>query len=170
MSDWMLPPEVMKFAEAANRFVSFIETSHEYDLLERLVRCAAVTGELFTAGLYLPLQDVPEDPDELPSPQPVRTWIGFEELTMFWQVPDAFAWAGPVVVSLSDLLLDTHRDIKRGLLTFHQGNSEQDAEIVAYALWYWRDRMEKYWGAWTSDALRALNRAIQKVSSGERDF
>ncbi|HRE48961.1 MAG TPA: DUF5063 domain-containing protein [Aggregatilineales bacterium] len=170
MTEWQFPQEITNFAEAARRFVGYVEAAHTYELLERLVRGAAAVGELYTAGLYLPIQDPPEDPDEPPAPQKIAEWEGYEELTMFWHVPDAYAWGAPEVVSLTDLLLDTHRDIKQGLMLFDQGVADQDEAILGHALWYWRDRMEKYWAAKSVDALRALSRAIQKVSNGERDF
>jgi hypothetical protein len=170
MGQWSLAPEITNFSVAARHYCEFIEAAHEYILAERLVRCAAVLANLYAAALYLPFEEKPEDSDEPPAPAEVKDWVGFEELTLFWQVPDAYAWGAPAVISLTDTLLNTYHDVKRGLLLFERGYSQGSADEIAYAAWYWRYHMENYWGAQAVDALRALNRAMQKVSSGQRDF
>lgn len=164
--DSALTPELALFVEAAERYCAFIETAHHYVLAERLVRCAAALAQLYAAGLYLPFTEQPAEIDEPPVPPEVSTWPAFEELTLFWQVPDAFAWSAPIVVSLTELLLGTYRDVMRGLLILERGASD----AADHAAWEWRQQMERYWGAYAADALRALNRAIQKVSGGQRDF
>jgi Domain of unknown function (DUF5063) len=164
-----IPQELEGFAAAASRFIRMIETAHQYELLERFMRCAAVVADLYGAGLYLPLQDAPLEPEEPPFTPEVAYWEGFEELTMFWQVPDAYAWEAPKVISLTDLLLDTHRDVKRGLLWFEEGQEARDMVRIYLAAWYWRSRMEERWGTALADALRALQRGIHKIADGQRD-
>lgn len=170
MSEWEFTPEIVQFTEAARRYCGLLERAHEYDLPERLVRIAAAAAALYHAGLYLPFEAKPEDRDEPPIPGELSHWEGFEELSLFWQVPDAYAWGAPTVTSLNDTLLNTYRDVKRGLMIFERGCESGDVDEIAHAVWYWRHQMDEYWAAWTVDALRALNRAMQKVNSGQRDF
>lgn len=159
-------PELDLFAQTAEQFCALIETAHRYELAERVVRCAAAVAQLYAAGLYLPLADEPPERDEPPAPPDVPSWPAFEELTMFWQVPDAYARSAPEVVSLNDALLGIYRDVKRGLLILDRGYDDAAQE----AAWYWRENMERYWGNYAADALRALNRAAQKLGQGDRDF
>jgi Domain of unknown function (DUF5063) len=165
-----IPPEIAQFIAAAQRFTDTIETAHHYELLERLMRCAAAVANVYAAALYLPILDAPTETDEPPVAQSVNLWQGFEELTMFWQVPDAYQWDAPKVISLTDCLLDAHRDIKRGLLLYARGETESDEMLVYQALWHWRTTMEKYWASRLTDALRALHQAIGRVNGGGRDF
>jgi len=170
MTDWELTPEIDLFVDAARHYCDIVEIAHEYMLPERLVRVSAAVARLYAAALYLPFEDKPDDHEEPPVAPEVGDWPGFEELTMFWQVPDAYAWGAPVVGSLNETLLGMYRSVKRGLLTFERGFSESDADMVTLAVWLWRDSRDTYWGALAADALRALHRAMQKVNEGQRDF
>ncbi len=170
MTDWDLTPEINLFIDAARQYCDLVEVAHEYMLAERVVRLSASVAKLFAASLYLPYEEKPLDHDEPPVAPEVSDWPGFEELTMFWQVPDAYAWGAPVVGSLNETLLGIYRYVKRGLLTFDLGFRQSDADMVTLAVWIWRDSRDSYWGALATDALRALNRAMQKLNDGQRDM
>jgi hypothetical protein len=166
----MLTPELENFAVSARNYCEYIETADRYELGERLLRGAILLANLYSAGLFLPGQPTPADPPPPSSAPTPSAWPGFEEMTLFWQVPDAYEWGAPVITSLTDALLSIYRDVKRGLQVFEVGYADGDTAILQVAAWDWQHHMEQGWGNTAVDALRALNRALWKVNNARRDF
>lgn len=159
-----LPPEVVHFAQMARSYCDFIEVAHRYLLTERVLRCAALVANLYAAGLYLPEIEEPTGLDSLPAAAELPDWPAFEELTLFWQVPDVHDWAAPEVFSLSDMLLGMYREIKPSLLAYDQGCDAGEIGPITVAVWRWQRQMDQTWGGQAVDALRALHQSLKKLS------
>jgi hypothetical protein len=143
------------FLDVAHQYCAFVETAHQHPLDERLVTFAALLSELYGAALRLPDQAEPDEKQNPPFEMPHQQWIGFEELTLYWQVPDPYEWEAPVISSLTDDLLGIYADIKRGLLILDQGDRDG-------AVWNWRSTLISHWGDLAVGALRALHKAMYK--------
>ncbi|MDF2697718.1 MAG: hypothetical protein K0S65_6101, partial [Labilithrix sp.] len=71
---------------------------------------------------------------------------------IYWEVFDPYQHEDLVAGSLSDDVLDTYRDVRRGFWFWEQNE-------VANAVWEWRFHFQSHWGDHAIDALRALHRA-----------
>jgi hypothetical protein len=151
-------PTIVSFAEAAHQFCDYIEAAHTLDVDERLLIGASLLASVYACALRLP-DHAPQHEDEpLTSPDEVKAWRGFGELTLYWQVPDPYDWGAPLNQSLSEDLLAVRWDVKRGLLAYERG-------LVEQAVREWRNSFPR-WGSNAVGALRALHRAIQLAKKG----
>lgn len=166
MPEWELSPEIVNFVDNARRYCEFCEEAHAYQLGERFLRGAILMANLYTAGLFLPELPTPEE-REFPNVPDLREFPGFDELTLYWQVPDAYEWGAPVVASLSEAVVNIYRDVKRGLIIFDLGYEAGDEAQVQLATWDWQHHMERTWANLAVDSLRALNRAIYKLNHNQ---
>ncbi len=152
-----------QFAASARRYCEFVENAHDYTLPDRLATFAILLNDLHSAGLRL-LEHINQPPAGLlevnvVAPE-VRDWIGFEELTLYWEITDPYEWGAPVVGSLTDRLLDIYRDIKRGLLLMEY----QRQDISDHAIWEWQSGFLAHWGKACADALRAIHSALSRIN------
>lgn len=146
--------EIASFAEIAVRYCEFIESAHQYPIAERLPYAAMLLADLYGAAIRLP-DSQRDEPIAEPTPAPVKSWIGFDDLTLYWHIPDPFEWDAPSTASLSDDLLDIYYILKKGLLI--QGMNRLD-----YAAWLWRWEFTQQWGTQAVNALKALHTAMKK--------
>jgi hypothetical protein len=68
----------------------------------------------------------------------------------------------PVVADLADDLADIWRDVKGGLMLWH--DDESDA-----AAWHWRFHFESHWGLHASSAMYALQTWFSRHSGGSKE-
>lgn len=150
---------VERFAERARRYCTFIENAANFPLEERLRRAASLLAELYAAGLDLP--DVEVDVARTPKPPPdlEETFPGFGAHEPYWAVFDPYEPDQPVSTTLSDDLLDVYRDIHAGL-TLYEADPTRN---LSNAVMDWRLGLESHWGDHATDALRVLQRAMQRT-------
>ena len=147
--------EITRFVEAARAYCRFVQDAGAYPPAARLRAAAQQLATLYAASLSLPdpepLPDVSEPSVERPR------WAGFDDYDAYWEVYDPLKMEADSVVcgSLSDDILDVYSDVASGLALFDDGH-------VANAVWHWRFTRGVHWGDHAVDALRALQRAIQR--------
>lgn len=108
-------------------------------------------SELYSAALSLPVGSPSRRP--LPEPQVPAGWRGFDGFESYSEVFDPQGPAEIVVASLTDDILDIHRDLKRGLARIAAGEAERAA------VWEWRFSFDAHWGHHAVGALGALHAA-----------
>lgn len=149
---------VEAFVEVVRRYCRFIEHPPR-DLGERLRTAAALLAELYSAVLQLPDME-PLDSLSAGPADSQPEWPGFGEFDGYWEVFDPYEQAEPLMGSLSDDVLDVYRDLRRGLRIY----DSDGPNAVPDAVWEWQFHREAHWGDHAVDALRALQRAIQRVA------
>jgi len=154
-------PEVARFVGAAKRYCAIIESLAQYSLAERLRRLATAVAELYAAASQLPECEPSEgydtsaawaawfDVPELPSLEP------FEQ---YWEVFDPYQLDEPVAGTLSNALQEIYGAVARSLLILEGG-----AESVTDAIWDSRFQFVCRWGHHATDALRAINAALEEL-------
>ena len=149
-------PAIATFVWKATEFCTFIQEAGKLSLDEKMSGARRYLLALYTAALSLPSVEPTNDVQPALSAQPPSNWQGFEAFENYWEVFDPDELDQPVAGSLSDDLLDVHRDIRRGLALWE---SQHDAN----AIWEWRFSFESHWGDHAVDALRALHRSCGRV-------
>lgn len=151
--------EVRAFVAAANRFCEFVETASSVkNVSERLHVGRRFLANLVAAGAALPLVEATTDEVLLWDGSP-PDWPGFGPHDFYWEVFDPYVDEERVAGSLSDDFLDIYRDLKRGLMAFDRGQTQD-------AVWQWRFHFDHHWGEHAVDALRALQRACTATADG----
>ncbi len=145
-----------RFAEIARRYCAFVETAANISTSERVFRARQLLLELVQIGAQLPDGDASGSGMDHDVTTP-GDWPGFGELDIYWEVFDPYQKEPPVAGSLSDDLLDTYLDVRRGL-------AAHDAGSVDSAIWEWKFHFDHHWGDHAVDALRALQRACMRVA------
>ncbi|HVO41609.1 MAG TPA: DUF5063 domain-containing protein [Aggregatilineales bacterium] len=149
-------PEVEQFAASVRDYCLYIETAHSQPLPDRLRAFAYLVADLYAGAWRLPITDPPLTvPEERESPY----WIGFEDFTLYWEVPDPHDWGAPTTGSLTDDLLAIYHDLRDGLVLYE--------EDIPEAVGQWRSTFSGRWGDRAVDALRALHRAIGRLEKEE---
>jgi Domain of unknown function (DUF5063) len=146
--------QVEAFATCARRFCGFVAEGARLSLAERMLLARELLAELFSAACHLPGGDgnSPYDASDLETAVP-SDWPGFAEYDSYRDVFDPYDDASAVMPSLSDDVLDIHRELTCGLRAF-------DAGQVDVAVWEWRFGFDHHWGRHAVGALRALHAAI----------
>jgi hypothetical protein len=148
-------PEVCAFVDQARQFCDFIEKANEWPRGERLSGVRSRLLALYEAGTSLPDVEPPDGFDAGPSPDPPKSWRGFDDFDVYWGVFDPYQESAPVAGSLTDDLLDVYRDVRRGLALWDSRAPR------AAAIWEWLFHFDVHWGDHAVDALRALHRACR---------
>lgn len=151
-------PDVVAFVAAARAYGAFIARAAALPLAARLGEAREHLLVLYRAGARLPDLEPPDDDVprvEVPDPAP---WSGFDRFEHYWEYFDPYVEADQVVGSLSDDLLDVHRDVTCGLALW-------DNDLPLAAIWEWRFHFEHHWGDHAIDALRALHRACKRCAT-----
>jgi hypothetical protein len=144
-----------EFARRAQDFASFVEETSRLPLPVCLGAARELSCDYTEAALRLPRAEVAHDDVEAAEPARPDSWQGFGEADLYWEVFDPYENEPPVATTLSDDILDVHRDIGRGLALW-------DAGSRVAALWEWHLSFEIHWGDHAIDALRALHRACKR--------
>ncbi len=150
-----LTRETAAFVDQAHQFCDFIERASAFPLVDRLTAARVRLLALYQAGCALPQLEPPEGFDAGPSPDRPDGWAGFDRFDVYWEVFDPYVDEAPVAGSLSDDLLDTYADVRRGLDLW------KSKAPRAAAIWEWQVGFETHWGDHAIDALRALHRACR---------
>jgi hypothetical protein len=142
------------FVERAREFCEFVPNARDLPIQERLMRLAWLLASLYAASLELP----EVEPGSSPEPSVVRpeACLEFGEHDCYWEVFDPYEHGQPVCGSLADDVLDVYHDVAVGLVLYDQG-------AVNDAIWTWAFLRDHHWGDHAVDALRALQRARQRV-------
>lgn len=151
---------VERFVASARAYCDFIENPQSPGMVEHLGKAAVLLAELYAAGLSLP--DVePGDDEETAGAVavPDARWSGPPEFESYWTVFDPYVLEEPVSGSLPEDLQDVYRDVKEGLLVYELGSTAARRE----AIWLWRLHLATHWGDHAVDALRALQRAVNRA-------
>jgi hypothetical protein len=145
---------VAEFAKVALGFCDWCESSTTD--AEREASAAAWLARLYASAIALPKVG-PENSKGLSeisaavlaqAQMSLKAFAGCYYREFF--NPDAMLQEAPVVGDLEDDLLDTYKDIKRGLLHFTQGET-------AIALWHWSFLHRSHWGRHAASAIYALH-------------
>lgn len=144
----------LHFAEAARDFCSFVEGSGKESLAERLRAVATHLSALYAAALELPKVEPEENTSECAVAVP-KTWPGFGDVELYWEVFDPYEDEERVASTLSDDVLDVYLDLKRGLLQWQAGRRLD-------AIWSWKFHFESHWGDHAVDGLRVIHRALRR--------
>jgi hypothetical protein len=143
------------FADSARRYCTFIEEAQTLALSARLRKARELLAELVHIGSHLPEGDA-NSPDAEADVAMPKEWPGAGLFDSYTEIFDPYVEDAPVAGSLTDDLLDTYRDVRRGLVLY-------DAGHVGSAVWEWRFHFDYHWGDHAVDALRALQRACQRA-------
>jgi len=144
---------IAAFAEQAASFCAWCEgeaLGHDAS-----IAAAIWLARLHASALSLP-QTQPEYGDNLPelsfdelrnAERNLRSFDGTYYRTIF--DPNPKSNEDPVMGDVGDDLLDTYKDLKRGLLLYR-------SEKVEHALWFWSYMHRLHWGKHAVGALAAL--------------
>lgn len=136
---------VEAFAEAARRFVTFVEESAVLSA-EAFVRdVQPKLIDVYARGMALDHRDPTEDGDPPTSMTTDEWWVVYQrlqrQLGSFDSVVDG---------SLSDDIADIYRDLRDGFLPYDAGDTDE-------AIWNWRTEFETHWGRHAAHAIYALH-------------
>jgi hypothetical protein len=145
-------PEVEQFAASVRTYCANIEAAHTLPLAERLKTFAYLLAELYAGAWRLPMTDAPII---VPPDPPAPNWVGFDDLTLYWEVADPHEWQSPTTASLTDDLLGIYKALSVGL-TLYDDN-------IPDAIGQWRSSFDTDWGNRVANALRALHCAIKRL-------
>ena len=144
------------FRSEAQRYCALVE-HEQFDIREVL----GTLARLLALGLELPQvepdeDEAADDPDGLDEDArvvaaSVRRTVG--DLDRYWEVFDPREHTEPVAGALWDDLVDTYRDLRRGLHLADRGSRFA-------AVWNWRFSLETHWGNHATDAIRVLFRIV----------
>lgn len=140
----------VSFADAARRYLAYIDQAALLDDGERLRRARLHLSDLIHRASQLPEGNA--DGPDLPNEARPTEWRSFGEVDEYFTVFDPYVEEPLVTGSLSDDLLDVYRDLHRGLSLYDSGQ-------VDAAVWEWKFHFDHHWGYHAVDALRALQRA-----------
>ena len=144
------------FASAARKFCEFVESAATFTLHDRLHVVRELLAALLCEGSRLPAGD-PGSAEIMDDVAPPEGWPGFGEFDPYWELFDPYTDDDPVAGSLSDDVLDTYCDVRRGLIALERGEVDE-------AIWEWKFHFDHHWGDHAADALRAVHRACQRIA------
>lgn len=143
---------VIGFVELAKKYCALVESLPSSNVLDELKKIASTLSELYSKALQLP--HVEPDLTDMPEITVSRPKITFDQFEYYWEIFEPYKLEEAVCASLSDDLLDTYEDIKKGLFLYERNNKEE-------AIWHWHFAFYTHWGSHAVDALRALHSIIQ---------
>lgn len=149
--------QVQTFVEALRAFLAFVDRFQELDEHQRTDQAVRSLTKLYTAALDLPAVDT-KAPVERAHPEPPPMGTGFE-IQYYWNAFDPFETGGGGLGDLSDDIGDIYSDLKRGLASYEEGDTNA-------AIWEWRFGFEFHWGVHAVDALRVLHRLLGRQRNG----
>jgi hypothetical protein len=153
--------DVRRFADVAARFCQTMETEPT-SVAQNLIDLRLRAAELHLAALSLPEQNSEENapypnvsgtrisPGRFANLPADRYWDIFEPMVV---TPDE-----PVCNSIADDFHDIYGDVKRGLILYEQGYSEE-------ACWQWRFTFYIHWGEHLVGLMRALYWIVREDDS-----
>src|SRR5271165_2774744 len=92
-------PEVDQFAASVRDYCAYVESAHTLSLPDRLKTFAYILADLYAGAWRLPVSDAPVN---VPETGQNPYWIGFDDLTLYWEVADPHEWEAPTTGSLTD--------------------------------------------------------------------
>lgn len=153
----MSSPEVERFVRAARDFCTFIETAERLTPEERRDTAREHFASVYAAAVQLPMAEPDTGDDRVDVPKP--SWPGFPKQDLYWCALEPFDTTAEKPElgcgSLDDDVLDTYRDLKRGLLLWDGGREGS-------AVFEWRLHFHAHWGSHATRALSALHELWSK--------